>query len=368
MALSSAIPIFRSECPPQVWMVEEGLQQVFFELTGYCNNRCPGCINESFIENFASRKFKPGFHHQPLTKEKWVSVLEKLPKSVKAIVLSGGEPTLHTEFFSIINEIDKRGYQFTIFTNGRWPNPEGLIKILSGSKNFNGFLISLHGTTASSHEAFSGQSNSFAETVGNIRKASIAKLPITVSTVITCQNLDELNQLPMFAKELGAEAISFNRYLHAPSRILGDAISPPTPEQLKNAIQIIEHSRDQYNGLIHIGYGPTIPHCFEESSSLGCSAGDASLVIDPWGNVKPCLHVNLLCGNITQDDFDSIWNNSNLKTWRNLALGSCGSCTTFSSCGGGCRAMLVSWGSNQDPLMNSDFQGSFVRLNQLTSK
>lgn len=366
MALSSAIPIFRSECPPQIWMVEEGLQQVFFELTGYCNNRCPGCINESFIENFANRKFKPGFHHQPLTKEKWVSVLEKLPKSVKTIVLSGGEPTLHTELFSIIDEIDKRGYQFTIFTNGRWPNSDGLITILRNSKNFYGFLISLHGTTASSHEAFSGRANSFDETVSNIRKAAMAKLPVTVSTVITSENLDELKQMPMFAKELGAEAVSFNRYLYTSDRMLVEAISPPTYEQLKSAIQNIEHIRSQYKGLIQIGYGPTIPLCFEESSSLGCSAGDASLVIDPWGNVKPCLHVDLLCGNLIHDDFDSIWNSSNLKTWRDLASGPCGSCTAFSACGGGCRAMLFSWENNQDPLKTSKIQGDFIRLDQLT--
>lgn len=50
-----------------------------------------------------------------------------------------------------------------------------------------------------------------------------------------------------------------------------------------------------------------------KSSSAGCSAGEASLVIDPWGNVKPCLHVDLLCGNILQQDFEKIWSSEPLR-------------------------------------------------------
>ncbi len=366
MAFSSDIPIFRSECPPKIWM-EGGLRQVILELTGHCNNRCPGCLNESFIEDFHSRTLKAGYHHQPLSKDDWLNILLKLPKTVKNIILSGGEPTLHKDILPIIKELDNKGYRFTIFTNGRWLDPDSLIRLLKKTRNFNGFLISLHGTTASTHESFSGKTGSFNETLDNIRRASKAKLPITVSTVITQQNLHELTHIPALAIKLGAEAISFNRYLYTPDRVavLGEEIYPPTSYQLKTAIQTIESLRIQYENKLDIGYGPTIPYCFEESSSQGCSAGDASLVIDPWGNVKPCLHVDLLCGNIIQQDFDDIWNSKNLKLWRGLSSESCTSCSSFSVCGGGCRAMSLSWGNNQDPLMEYRAQRNFIKLSDL---
>ena len=366
MALSPTIPNFRSECPPSIW-AGGGLQHVFLELTPACNNRCPGCLNESFIADFHSRALKEHFHRPALNKNDWLTVLSRLPKTLKLITLSGGEPTLHPEFLSILLELENRGLEFTIFTNGRWPNTTSLVTWLQSSHHFKGFLISLHGASATTHETFSGLTGSFNETIRNIRTATNAQLPVTLSTVVTHQNLQELALMPSLAMELGAEELSFNRYLYTPERIeaLGEIISPPSPNQLQNAIRQIETLRQEYAGQIRIGYGPTIPQCFESSASQGCSAGEASLVIDPWGNVKPCLHVDLICGNIVKQDFDTIWNVQELITWRGLSDESCSNCSAFSTCGGGCRAMSLSWGISQDPLMKSHIQSNFIKLSEI---
>lgn len=365
MAYIPTIPVFRSECPPKIWM-QGGLRQIFLELTALCNNRCPGCINESFIDDFSLRTLKLGDHHQPLSKDDWLHILLKLPETVKTVILSGGEPTLHSEIYSFIEELENRDYHFIIFTNGRWPNPERLIGLLQKARNFDGFLISLHGSTATTHDAFTGKAGSFDETIHNIRNATNSKLPVTLSTVITSRNLDELARMPLITMQLGAEGLSFNRYLYTPERMLtlGD-VAPPSPDQLQSAVIEIEALQKAFSNNLSIGYGPTIPQCFEESSSDGCSAGDASLVIDPWGNVKPCLHANLLCGNLKTQDFETIWRGKELTTWRALSGESCTSCSAFASCGGGCRAMTLSWGNSQDPLMVSGQNRNFVRLSAL---
>jgi radical SAM protein with 4Fe4S-binding SPASM domain len=309
-------------------------------------------LNESFISDFVLRTLKPDYKRRSLSAEKWMSLLDILPPSLEKVILSGGEPTLHPEFESIVSGLEVRCFDYAIFTNGRWPNPGHLITILRASTHFSGFLVSLHGVDAASHEAFTGISGSYHETLDNIQKARTAGLPIGLSTVITQQNLNSLREFPQLALELGAREISFNRFLYTPHRHLKYAghIRPTTVPQLRDAIRQIEELRKKYMNRLRIGYGPTIPQCFEPSSSRMCSAGETSLVIDPWGNIKPCLHTDLLCGNLLQQRFLSVWESKNLQMWREMANNGGSSDQSPGQCGGGCRAMALAGGKHKDPL------------------
>lgn len=343
----------RGECPPP------GLQSdlipglAYLELTSACNSRCPGCLNESFIANFQTRALKHEFRQQPMSYETWHRILSLLPASITSIILSGGEPTLHPEFEAIVEELATRSLDFVLFTNGRWQAPSQIISLLSNLPQFQGFLISLHGASMTSHETFTGVKGSFRETVKNIETAAQTGLPVSISTVITQQNLSEINAIVDLASKLGVEEVNFNRYLLTPGRltISGERIQTPSATELRQAIAQIEVLRKQFSDQIHIGYGPCIPQCFASSSSLGCSAGKASFVIDPWGNLKPCLHTNLLVGNLLKEGFDILWESPALKSWRGLFDAKCTGCSAFSQCGGGCRAMTLASGLVRDPLM-----------------
>jgi radical SAM protein with 4Fe4S-binding SPASM domain len=355
-------------CPPHAWRAG-GLRQVFLELTPACNSRCPGCPNESFIVDFSRRARKSKFGALPLNGQGWSSVISRLPTTLKTVILSGGEPTLHPEFLTILKDLENRQLGFSIFSNGRWQNAGSLVEYLRQCQYFRGFRISLHGARPATHEAFMGMGNSFQETITNIDKAISAKLAVTLSTVVTAQNVTELSQIVLLAISLGVKEISFNRYIYTPERLnqLEKMIAPPTLSQLQNGIRKIEALRQQFFNQIRIGYGPAIPHCFEKSASQGCSAGEASFVIDPWGNVKPCLDVDLLCGNILQQSFEAIWSSEPLVMWRGLAKDACSNCSALSECGGGCRAMALMWGKQHDPLMVSLKQSSFIKLDMIKS-
>lgn len=334
-------------------------QLAYLELTPACNNRCPGCSNDEFIADFNPRSLKSGFLRRPLNGEEWICILDRLDPSVTFINLTGGEPTLHPDFEAIADSINRRGIDFVVFTNGRWRNPEQLAKFLSSLSHLKGLLISLHGISPKTHEVFSGVSGSFSETVANIILAASAGLPVSISTVITHDNISELRALAELAYELGAEEAIFNRYLIPILReeqpIPGGKLKQmaPTQVELKEAVHVIEELRTSFSDVLRISYGPCIPQCFAPSSSRGCSAGENFLVVDPWGNVKPCTDTVLNCGNLLTQTIEEVWWSKEMQSWRELIPSGCTSCSALSKCRTGCRAMALASGLGQDPLMTA---------------
>jgi radical SAM protein with 4Fe4S-binding SPASM domain len=345
----------------------------YLELTPACNNRCPGCANDEFVADFNTRSLKLGFQHRPLTGQAWQHILDKLASSVNFINVTGGEPTLHRDFTTIIESIDQRGIDFVVFTNGRWRDPERLIGRLSQLTHFMGFLISLHGASPETHEIFSGVSGSYAETAANIACATRVGLPVTTSVVITRQNLSEHEQLVDISCELGAIKVLFNRYLMSANReeqptaagLLGDMA--PTRIELHTAVEHIEELRENLSSSIEIDYGPCIPQCFVTSSSRGCSAGETFLVVDPWGNVKPCTDAPASCGNLLVQSVEDIWNSEAMENWRNMTSAACSSCSALAVCHGGCRAMALGSGFGHDPLMTSSFASESTQFSSIST-
>lgn len=329
----------------------------YLELTPACNNRCPGCSNTDFIADFTTRALQPTLRRPPLDGAGWERILDRMGPSVHSVNLTGGEATLHSDFELIVTALDRRGIDFAIFTNARWHDPKRLVNLLSGLPHFTGFLISLHGVSAETHEHFTGVGGSLAETVINIALAVQAGLLVNTSTVITKQNLAELAQVAELSRTLGAHEAVFNRYLLPVPReaqpvgagVLADMA--PTGSELRRAVQVIEALRDQSDLQHQIGYGPCIPQCFTPSSSRGCTAGETFFVVDPWGNVKPCTDAAHYCGNLLTQTIDEIWSGEAMRRWRGLIPSGCTSCAALDTCRTGCRAMALASGIGRDPLM-----------------
>ncbi|MBA3060334.1 MAG: SPASM domain-containing protein, partial [Nitrospirae bacterium] len=76
----------------------------------------------------------------------------------------------------------------------------------------------------------------------------------------------------------------------------------------------------------------------------GCIAGQLICLIDVDGNVLPCSYFPKPAGNIRQQSFKEIWENSELfRELRDFKKykGKCGSCEYINVCGG-CRARAYS--------------------------
>jgi radical SAM protein with 4Fe4S-binding SPASM domain len=302
------------------------------EITPACNNRCPGC------SNLYSRARQPA-PTDAATWERWLT--EFGPEAVQ-IRLTGGEPTLHPEFMRILAAATSYEARVTIFTNGRWAAPRRLIRQLLGRPRLAGLLVSLHGCRSESHEAFSGVTGSFHETVRNVRLALDAGITVALSTIITRHSLPELAGVVELAQGLGVQHVAFNRYLGAP-----DPEIEPTHAQMQTAVKEIERL---IRGGLPVKYGIGMPQCFHTNSSEGCLAGVAYVAIDPWGRVHPCSHSPSLVGSLHEMSLAQLWRSAAMEVWRALMPLVCIDCAAYTVCHGGCRAVQELRADRRDPL------------------
>jgi radical SAM protein with 4Fe4S-binding SPASM domain len=291
------------------------------ELTPACNNRCTGCSNV----------YQDVRTHRPASAEIWEGWLAQFGPEAARFHLTGGEPTLHPEFLRIVRAALSYEAHVTVFTNARWHRPDQLLTALRGAANLMGFLVSLHGPTAESHEAFSGQPGSFDEAVTNIRRAVGAGFTVALCAVLNRHNLGEIHELVALGKQLGVEHIAFNRYL-------GPRLAElePTQGALRAAIRDIEQlSRTGES----VRFGNGIPQCFARNGSEGCLAGAAYVAIDPWGAVHPCPRSRTVLGSLETQTLFDVWHGDKMAAWRSLLDTRCGACAAYQRCHGGCRVM-----------------------------
>jgi pyruvate formate lyase activating enzyme len=78
-----------------------------------CNLRCPFCHNWRIVVDP-----KPPFLQEAVALE----ILEARKKYVDAVVVSGGEPTMHKELPKFLGKLKDRGFQIKLDTNGFYPD------------------------------------------------------------------------------------------------------------------------------------------------------------------------------------------------------------------------------------------------------
>jgi AdoMet-dependent heme synthase len=338
------------------------------ELTYDCNNHCKGCGNQLHDADNLRKKNEfnviniPSFEGSciptnglkialakysksvtPLSSNQWKEVLLKLKKSINQVRFTGGEPTVYPGFMEVASYTSELKIPFGIFTNGRWNRPEHLVDFLSDLNEFKGLLVSLHGDCPEIHEAFTGVDGSFAETISNIQLSIGRGIKVNTNTVITNINYDRIGRIVDYAHSLGVSTSIIARYIGEPSSEL-----KVNQTQLKTAV--LSTQAIIKKGL-RVKFSGCIPQCFVKSRAIGCTAGFTFFTVDPCGNVRPCNHSNILCGNVIRQSINEIWFSRAMDRWRNSIPYECQACPVFSSCHGGCHAEAIASRLEKDPLM-----------------
>ena len=324
---------------------EANLRLVAWEVTRTCNLACIHCR--------AAALDRP--YENELTTAECFKLLDEIQTFASPIIiLTGGEPLLRPDIFEIAAYGNQKGFRMTMAVNGT---------ILSADKTrrmqdagIQRISISLDGATAASHDAFRQVPGAFEGALRGVQYAREAGLDFQINTTITQRNLEELPAIQELTISLGA--VAHHIFLLVPMGRGKDLTEQGiNAEQYEETLHWFYEQRDRTPLQLK---ATCAPHYYRilrqrarsegrevsfntfglDAMTRGCLGGVGFAFISHVGQVQPCGYLELNCGNIREQSFREIWENSTIfRDLRDFGKyrGKCGGCEYVKVCGG-CRA------------------------------
>lgn len=281
-----------------IYQKKHYLLSLMLELTFSCQFKCPFCYNER------SKKGKV------LNLERYGEILRD-GKELGALflTLTGGEPTLNKFFFKICKIANDLNYSIRIKSNGyNWD--KNFIKRLKEEVNPFNVDLSIHSVREETFEKITGVKGSFESffnTVENLIKENIRirfKLPLNIL------NEKEVEEIFDFSKNLRVEIDGFAE------------ITPTDDGKIYplNYTASVEGIKKMYEQIYSINIDKDFNFISEEEidkmeldEEYVCGAGVLSVLIDPFGNLYPCVAWRQKLGNLWEKGLKKIWNSKKME-------------------------------------------------------
>jgi len=343
--------------PKKTDLLTPKLQLVAWELTQRCNLLCAHCRGSSTDEMYADE----------LTLDESYRLVDQILEVGNPIlILTGGEPLSHPHFFDIANYASGKGMRVVMGSNGTMITKEIAAKFKDVPIARLG--VSLDFPNATEQDKFRGMAGAFDAALAGIAHAREAGVPIQINCTVTKLNVHHLDKLVDLAFEVGAMA--FHPFLLVPTgrgKAL-EAVELP-PEEYERTLNWIydkqkelgdrmffkptdaphylrvmkqrshEEEQPQAHGHPSKGGHPGGGHP-ANAISRGCLAGLGFCFVSGQGKVKGCGYLDIEAGDVRENTFKEVWDNSELfNQLRDLTnlKGKCGVCEYKRICGG-CRA------------------------------
>lgn len=330
---------------------------IVWNFTNMCNLRCKHCYQ---------RADKP--LPNELSLEEKLLVVEQLDRAgVAAVALSGGEPTIHPDFYRILSEISSRGMYAAVATNGwLFADIRNLVKAKKAGLRY--VEVSIDSADPKKHDWFRGVPGSWERAINALKNAVKLGISNALAVTLTKVNIGEIEDILDLAEEIGVQRVVFfnfvpvgrgrdNIWLDLDPLEREDVLRTLFKEMKKRkGLQIIS-TAPQYGRVamqlsggkevapthFYVGDDPIVKAVAEFVG--GCGAGRIYAGIQPNGDVIPCVFMPITVGNLRKKTFWDIWLNSpllNLLRNRDKLKGFCRECPYKNVCGG-CRARAYAY-------------------------
>ncbi len=333
------------------------LRLIFWETTRACNLECPHC--RASAEKRRSR--------DELTTQEAKRFIDSAASFSKPIlVFSGGEALVREDIYELIRYATNAGLKSTLASNASLITLD-IAKRLKES-GIKVVAVSVYGSSANAHDAFCGQKGAFEKSLAGIENIKAAGMGLQINTTITKRNLSELEAIGQFALAQGAA--SYHIFFLVPvgrgKAIEGDEITPQEYEdafnrlydfKAKAPLHIKPTCAPHYYRVIRqrdANARECAPQKTHNSANVGesafhemtkgCLAGQGVCFVSSKGEVFGCGYLPVKAGDLRNQDFKTIWFESELfKALRDDTKleGRCGVCEFKKVCGG-CRARAYS--------------------------
>ena len=302
-----------------------------WELTYACNLACVHCLS-------SSGKRDP----RELSTEQCKDIIDELQRmQVFYVNIGGGEPTVRSDFWELVDYATAHHVGVKFSTNGIRITPEVAARL--ALSDYIDVQISLDGATAEVNDAVRGPGSFDMATRALKNLAAAGFSSPKVSVVVTRHNIGQLDDFAALADSYGATLRITRLRPSGRGADVWDDLHPTAEQQ-----------RELYRWLVDHGERVLTGDSFFHLSGLGepgalpglnlCGAGRVVCLIDPVGDVYACpfaIHEKFLAGNVVSDGgFDNVWKHSSLfaELRAPQGPGACGSCGHYDACRGGCMA------------------------------
>ncbi len=182
------------------WVHSDGrvMRRLELHIAYTCPERCIFCSESHRMAQF---------NRFPVTWGRVATVLRThAERGVRAVHLTGGEPTIHPRFVDTLRLARKLGMRTSVGTIGTMLARPSFAD--AALPHLDEALFSLHGPTADVHDPLAGRAGSFSTVTSALRQARGRPgfLPM-VNTVVTTDNVAALPRTVALAAQLGARNI-----------------------------------------------------------------------------------------------------------------------------------------------------------------
>ena len=167
------------------------MNSAYLAISYICNQKCSFCPCTKEEKKFKYMDFQE-------VKDSVFRLKEEL--GIMEVVLSGGEPTLHPNFFDIISYLDSMNIKITLLSNAEKLDDINFVREISNRINSNNISVitTIHSQIEELHERVNGSKGSFRKTIRGLVNVNQAGFHTIVKHCVTKENYTELKEFFQF--------------------------------------------------------------------------------------------------------------------------------------------------------------------------
>jgi len=273
---------------------------IAWQLNSACNLECLHCCEEAG-------------HSMPdeLTREEIMDFCQQIVKlKIPYVAISGGEPLLHPEFFSISEFLRKHDISLKLETNGVLIVKEVAKRF--AELNFRSVQVSVDGATPQTFEKLRRKGN-YQKTIDACRYLIEAGVNTEMVFVPTKFNIHETGDAIEMAYNMGMYGFYTGKLMRIGRAAQHWDILCPSDKEYENLLEILKEKETKYKGKMNIYY---YPYDVLEELKYRLEQPAASILVIPNGKVKLIGPLPFICGDLRKHSLSEVWQRYQ-KAWKN---------------------------------------------------
>lgn len=255
----------------------------------------------------------------------------KLPKTLKDINITGGEPFLRKDIIDICRVLTDLNPKTRLIFSSNGLLTDKIVNSMQEIKKFNsnvGIGISIDGID-NVHSEVRGIPDAYEKALKTVKKLKEADInDIRLAFTASDKNVQDLSKVYNLAQEMGVEftmSIVHNsdNYFNIDTNLHADY------DNLEKEVNYVLQKEFKYNNprrLMRLYYLKGILEFAKTGKRpLKCYALDNAFFMDSNGEIFPCNIEEISIGNITNQNFEEIWNAEKAQKLRKTC-GNCNKC------------------------------------------